>query len=56
MGVSEVAELRKRIAAEYMSAQWGLTGLAYGTAQHRFITHSMENMGQSFTQLRGESA
>src|SRR6267154_1676883 len=48
---SEVARLRQQIANEYQAAAWGLSGLAYGTAQHRFITAKMERMGQSFTQL-----
>lgn len=48
---SEVAQLRQRIAAEYQSAQWGLTGLAYGTSQHEFITTRMENMGKAVERL-----
>ena len=45
MGGSEVAQLRKPVADEYLLAQWGLTGLAYGTAQHRFITSKEEKEG-----------
>ncbi|MBA2678742.1 MAG: hypothetical protein H0U76_10170 [Ktedonobacteraceae bacterium] len=41
MSVSEVAQLRERIANEYRAAKWGLSGLAYGTAQHQFITARM---------------
>jgi hypothetical protein len=48
---SEVAQLRQRIADEYLAAKWGLTGLAYGTSQHQFITSRMDNMGESFAQL-----
>jgi hypothetical protein len=44
MTVSEVAHIREQIAAEYLAAQWGLSGLAYGTAHHTFITVRMENM------------
>jgi hypothetical protein len=51
MTVSEVARIRQRIADEYQAATWGLSGLAYGTSQHRFITAKMENMGDSFAEL-----
>ncbi len=44
MTVSDVAQIKEQIAAEYLAAQWGLSGLAYGTAQHAFITARMENM------------
>ncbi len=47
---SEVARLLERISAEYEAAQRGLTGFAYGTSKHAFITARMENMGQ----LHGE--
>jgi flagellin-specific chaperone FliS len=56
MAQSEVAQLRQRLADEYQAAQWGLTGLAYGTSKHQFITAKMENMGKAFetlTQLVG---
>ncbi len=49
---SEVARLLAQISAEYESAQRGMTGLAYETAQHRFITARMENMGHLHTQLK----
>jgi hypothetical protein len=51
MMVSEVTQLRQRIAQEYQAARWGLAGLAYGTSQHQFITTCAENIGQSFAQL-----
>ena len=40
MGIngSEVAQLRQRVAAEYMAAKLGLLGLSVGTARHDFIT------------------
>ena len=41
---SEVARLMRQITEEYEAAQRGLTGLAYGTAQHAFITAKMERM------------
>jgi len=49
---SEVARLLTQISAEYEAAQRGLTGLAYGTSQHEFITTRMENMGQLHSQLQ----
>lgn len=49
--LSEVAQLRQRIADEYLAAQWGLAGLASGTSQHQVITARMEHMGESFTTL-----
>jgi hypothetical protein len=49
---SEVARLLKQIAEEYEAAQRGLTGLAFGTSQHEFITARMENMGQLHGQLQ----
>ena len=54
---SEVARLRQRIAEEYEAAMRGLTGLAYGTATHEFITKRMEQMGtchETLKQLVGE--
>lgn len=41
---SDVARLRQRIAEEYEAATRGLSGLAYGTAKHEFITRRMEQM------------
>ncbi len=51
MAVSEVARLRERIANEYMAAKWGLSGLAYGTAKHEFITARMERMEEHRQEL-----
>ena len=48
---SEVARLMQQIAAEYMAAQAGLSGLASGTAQHAFITARLENMGRCHEQV-----
>ena len=56
---SEVARLLSKITAEYGAAQRGLTGLAYGIAQHEFISARMENMGQLHSELQtivGDSA
>ena len=39
---SEVASLMQRIDREREAAQQGLTGLAYGTARHDFVTARME--------------
>ncbi len=49
---SEVSRLLKQIAEEYEAAQRGLSGLAYGTSQHEFITVRMEHMGQLHGQLQ----
>ena len=49
---SEVARLLSQISAEYEAAQRGMTGLAYGTSKHEFITARMENMGQLHGQLQ----
>ena len=51
MAHSEVAQLRQRIADEYLAAQWGLTGLASGTSKHQFITARMGNIGKAFETL-----
>jgi len=51
MGQSDIARVRQNIAAEYLSAQLGFSGLAEGTTRHRFITSKMERMGQSFESL-----
>ena len=56
---SEVARLLSKITAEYEAAQRGLTGLAYGTSQHDFITARMDNMGHLHSELQtivGDSA
>lgn len=49
---SEVARLLSQISAEYEAAQRGLTGLAYGTSQHEFITARMDQMGRLHGQLQ----
>ena len=49
---SEVARLLARISQEYEAAQRGLTGLAFGTSKHEFITAKMENMGQLHSELQ----
>jgi len=56
---SEVAKLLSKITEEYEAAQRGLTGLAYGIAQHEFISARMENMSQLHSELQiivGDSA
>ncbi len=49
---SEVARLLEQISVEYEAAQRGLSGLAYGTVRHEFITARMENMGRIHDQLQ----
>jgi len=56
---SEVACLLRQISAEYGSARLGLSGLAHGVSQHRFITQRMERMYELHVQLHamvGEEA
>jgi hypothetical protein len=48
---SDVARLLRQIDAEYQAAQWGLSGLAQGTAQHEFITKRMERIEDAREQL-----
>lgn len=48
---SEVARLRQQIIEEYEAANRGLTGLAQGTSQHRFIAARMTQVGHYHTQL-----
>ncbi|MDQ2906110.1 MAG: hypothetical protein ABI456_13630 [Ktedonobacteraceae bacterium] len=48
--VSEVAQIRKQIEAEYIAAQRGLEGLAT-VARHEYITARMENMDRCHQQL-----
>ncbi len=50
---SEVARLLQKIREEFESAQLGLSGVAYGTSQHKVITQKMENMGKYHEELRG---
>lgn len=52
MAESEVARLREQIALSYLSAQWGLCGLASGVPKHRFITKRMEQIGEEHEQLK----
>jgi len=49
---SEVARVLEQIELEFQSAQWGLTGLAFGTARHEFITNKMERMGKLHEKLQ----
>ena len=49
---SEVVALMARIQEEYDAGQQAMKGLAVGTAQHRFITKRMENMGEQVELLR----
>jgi hypothetical protein len=56
---SEVARLLAQFQAEYEAAQRGLSGLASGASQHRFIQQKMERMGELQTRLQdmiGETA
>ena len=48
---SEIARWRRQYEEEYEAAQRGLTGLAYGTARHEFITRKMENMQHCVQEL-----
>jgi hypothetical protein len=48
---SEVARLLARFRAEYEAAQYGFSGLAFGTSQHKFITAKMENMWKVHAEL-----
>jgi hypothetical protein len=49
---SEVARLLTQISSEYEAARQGLSGLAQGTSQHRFITQRMEHIAELHSQLR----
>ncbi len=49
---SEVVRLRQRIAEEYEAAMRGLSGQAYGSATHEFITRRMEQIGTCHEALR----
>ncbi|SRR5258707_1060126 len=56
---SEVARLHEQITREQQAASWALTGLASGTAQHRFISRRMERIGvyqEQLAALVGEQA
>ncbi len=49
---SEVARLLAQINSEYEAARQGLSGLAQGISQHRFITKRMEQIAELHSQLR----
>jgi hypothetical protein len=49
---SEVARLLAQINREYEAARQGLSGLAQGVGQHRFITKRMEQIAELHSQLR----
>lgn len=49
---SEVARLLAQISNEYEAARQGLSGLAQGMGQHRFITKRMEQIAELHSQLR----
>jgi hypothetical protein len=49
---SEVARVLEQIELEFQAAQRGLTGLAFGTAKHEFITNKMEQMGRLHEKLQ----
>jgi hypothetical protein len=49
---SEVARLLAQINSEYEAARQGLSGLAQGVGQHRFITRRMEHIAELHCQLR----
>jgi hypothetical protein len=49
---SEVARLLAQIGSEYEAARQGLSGLAQGIGQHRFITKRMEQIAELHSQLR----
>ena len=48
---SDVQRLLRTIDTEYQAAALGLSGLALGTSQHRFITARMENIEHAREQL-----
>jgi hypothetical protein len=49
---SEVARILALVQAEYESAMLGLSGLAYGTSRHEFITRKMEKIGTFHKELQ----
>ncbi len=56
MAESEVVRLLREIDEAYQAAQWGLTGLASGTARHDFINAKEEHIAlchQELTTLVG---
>ncbi|MDQ2906292.1 MAG: hypothetical protein ABI456_21825 [Ktedonobacteraceae bacterium] len=50
--ISDVAQLRNQIEAEYIAARRGLEGLA-AVARHEYISARMENMDRYHRQLVG---
>ncbi len=48
---SDVARLLNQITAEYAAGRQGLSGLAQGVSQHRYITTKMERMEELHQQL-----
>lgn len=48
---SEIAQIKQKIADEYLAAKQGLSGLASGTSQHKMITARTENIGKYHEQL-----
>ncbi len=48
---SDVTSLLWQIDKEYEAAQSGLSGLAQGISQHRYITARMERIGELHAQL-----
>ena len=48
---SEIVRLRELIDSEDQAGKNGLSGLASGTSQHRFITARMERMQKYHEQL-----
>jgi hypothetical protein len=48
---SEVACLLTQIRSEYEAAQQGLSGLAQGVSQHRFINRRTERIAELHSQL-----
>lgn len=52
MSQSEVALLMQRVREEFEAGQRALHGLSLGTAQHKFITERMENIGKFHEDLQ----
>jgi hypothetical protein len=51
MAESEVARLMREIDEAYQAAQWGLIGLASGTARHGFINAKEEHIALCHKEL-----
>jgi len=49
---SEVACLLEEIKQQHAAAERGLSGLAQGTARHKFISARMERIGQIHEELQ----